>query len=85
MAIGQGQGGRSAGIQPHVPQVDRRERVCRAFGPVERAGDNPRAAAVEGDFGDYVARDRLIPRRRQLVLRRQVDPQLHHAERPARL
>ena len=73
-----------AGVEPHVPKIDGRERPSRPSRVAEGARDDPRPAAVERDGRNLRSRDCLIGRRRLLVLRGQVDPQLDHAKRAAR-
>ena len=83
---GQRKGGRAAAVQADVPDVDRGEGPGRAGMAFVIAGDDPQRAGVIGecDGRDVLVEQGLVAGRRVLVLRRQVDPELHHLERAAR-
>jgi hypothetical protein len=86
VALRQVERDRAVAVEAHVPDVDRGEGARWALGAVMLAGDHPDApgAVRQIDGGDVGAEDRLVAGPRQLVLRRQVHPQLHHPERSAR-
>jgi hypothetical protein len=87
MALGQVQRDIGAPVQSHVPHIDRGEGARGAFGVEIVAGDNPRLAGAARQVDDrhIGGEDALIAGSRHLVPGRQVDPQLHHPERAARL
>jgi hypothetical protein len=85
--LGQVELERRVGGKADVADRDRREGPGRPPDAGVLAGDDPDAAGAirQIDHRDRVAGDRLVAGRRLLVLRRQVDPELDHAERAAGL
>src|SRR5678815_2983715 len=87
MAIGQDKLGLLVGAKAEIADEDRREGLRRSLRAGELAGDYPHRcrAARQPDDGNLANSNALIARRRQFVLRRQIDPQLHHFKHPAAL
>jgi hypothetical protein len=77
----------AARLQAHVPNVDRRERLRRPARAAILARDHTQAPGATGQLHrrDLAIQQRLIPRRRHLILRRQVHPKLHHLHGAAAL
>jgi hypothetical protein len=76
-----------AADQAHVPDVQRTESARRSARTAEFSRDHAHAAGLIGEqhFGDLRRGDSLVLRRRELVPRGQIDPQLHHLQRAALL
>lgn len=80
MAFFHRQRGGVAGIQLHIPHVERAKGACRAGVAAEVPGDHPHlpGAVRQRNHRNIGVQQRLVTRLGHFVLGRQIDPQLHH-------
>ena len=74
-----------ARVEAQVPHVDGRKGVGRALGASELTGDQAQLPGTVGQrqYRNVAIDNRLVTGVGHFVLGRQVDPQLHHLQRPA--